>query len=102
MTKKQQIELAFAKKKYDVIPTEEMAKKVSELDKLIEQPLNIFSDEDTYEKYAQLRKLNLSDRRLILVYSILDGSIAKTASYFNVNRKTILNNLNRIKEELLK
>ena len=104
MTKaeKQRLELEFARKKYDVIPTTEMCEKVNYLEDVLNEKLNIWSDEETFEKYQKINSLNLSDKRLLLVYSILDGSIAKTATYFGVNRRTILNAIERIKNEELK
>jgi hypothetical protein len=98
MTKKQLIELAFSKKTYETIPTEDMAKRVGEIEQILQKKLSIWEDEDVYAKYQLLNKLNLSDRRLMIVYSLLDGSVTKTASYFKVNKKTILANLQRIKE----
>jgi len=100
MTKKQLIELEFARKTYDVIPTSDMAKSVGEIEKVLNKKLNEWDDENVYNKYQLLNRLNLSDRRLMIVYSLLDGSVTKTASYFKVNKKTILSNLERIKTEL--
>jgi hypothetical protein len=100
MNKRQLLEIQMSRKKYDVIPTAEMAKRVSDLEKVLSEKMDIWDDEDTYNKYQQINKLNLSDRRLLLVFSLLDGSIARTATYFQVNRKTILNNIERIKENL--
>jgi len=100
MTKKELIELAFSKKTYDVIPTEDMAKRVGEIEQILQKKLEIWDDENVYNKYQSLNKLNLSDRRLMIVYSLLDGSVTKTASYFKVNKKTILTNIERIKEIL--
>lgn len=100
MNKRELRELEFSRKKYDVIPTVEMAKRVSDLERVISQKLDEWGDEDTYYKYQKIYKLNLSDRRLLLVFSLLDGSVAKTATYFQVSRRTILNNIDRIKNEL--
>ncbi len=100
MTKKQLIELEFARKTYDVIPTSDMAKRVGEIEQILQKKLEIWDDEDIYNKYQLLNRLNLSDRRLMIVYSLLDGSVTKTASYFKVNKKTILTNIERIKEIL--
>lgn len=100
MTKKELIELAFSKKTYDVIPTEDMAKRVGEIEQILQKKLSIWDDENVYNKYQSLNRLNLSDRRLMIVYSLLDGSVTKTASYFKVNKKTILTNIERIKEIL--
>lgn len=100
MTKKQLIELEFARKTYDVIPTSDMAKRVGEIEQILQKKLEIWDDENVYNKYQLLNRLNLSDRRLMIVYSLLDGSVTKTASYFKVNKRTILNNIERIKTEL--
>ena len=100
MTKKQLIELEFARKTYDVIPTSDMAKRVGEIEQILQKKLDLWDDENVYNKYQSLNRLNLSDRRLMIVYSLLDGSVTKTASYFKVNKKTILTNIERIKEIL--
>lgn len=101
MTKKQQLELEFSRKRYDVLPdNKDVAEKVRYLEGVLQQKLDIWSDDEQYEKFQKINKLNLSDRRLMLVYSIMDGSIAKTATFYNVNRKTILTNIERIKEQI--
>lgn len=102
MTKKQLIELEFSRKTYETISNVEMLEKVRYLEGVLQQKLDIWSDDEQYEKFQKINKLNLSDRRLMLVYSILDGSIAKTATFYGVNRKTILANIERIKTEELK
>ena len=93
--------MEFSRRKYDVIPTEEMATKVMELEHILDSDLGLWDDECVYDNMQKLKRLNTSDRRLLLVYSILDSSIIKTASYFKVSRKTILTNINRIKEIIL-
>lgn len=100
MTKKQLIELEFSRKTYETISNAEMLEKVRYLEGVLQQKLDIWSDDEQYEKFQKINKLNLSDRRLMLVYSILDGSIAKTATFYGVNRKTILTNILRIKEQI--
>ena len=101
MTKKQQLELEFSRKRYDVLPdNKDVAEKVRYLESVLQQKLDLWGDEQEYSKFQKINKLNLSDRRLMLVYSIMDGSIAKTATFYNVNRKTILTNIIRIKEQI--
>lgn len=102
MNKKQLLELEFAKKTYETITNTEMLEKVRYLENVLQQKLDLWGDEQEYSKFQKINKLNLSDRRLMLVYSILDGSIARTATAFGVNRKTILTNIERIKKEELK
>jgi len=77
-----------------------MAKRVGEIEQILQKKLSIWEDEDVYAKYQLLNRLNLSDRRLMIVYSLFDGSVTKTASYFKVNKRTILSNLQRIKEQI--
>lgn len=100
MNKRELRELEFSKKTYENIPTKEMAAKVSDLERSLAEKLDIWDDEDIHNKYRQVYALNLSDRRLLLVYSLLDGSVPKTATYFQVSRRTIQNNIQRIKETL--
>lgn len=100
MTKKQLIELEFSRKTYETISNTEMLEKVRYLESVLQQKLDLWGDEQEYSKFQKINKLNLSDRRLMLVYSIMDGSIAKTATFYNVNRKTILTNILRIKEQI--
>lgn len=102
MTKKEKerVLLEMSRKKYDVIPTTEMCEKVNYLEDVLNEKLNIWSDEETFEKYQKINSLNLSDKRLLLVFSILDGSIAKTATYFSVDRRTVITNIERIKNQL--
>lgn len=101
MTKKQLLELEFSKKKYDILPdNKDVAEKVRYLEGVLQQKLDLWGDEQEYNKFKKINSLNLSDRRLMLVYSIMDGSIARTASLFGVNRKTILTNILRIKTDL--
>jgi hypothetical protein len=102
MTKKERVQLEMSRKTYETITNAEMLEKVRYLESVLQQKLDIWSDDEQYEKFQKINKLNLSDRRLMLVYSILDGSIARTATAFGVNRKTILTNLERIKKEELK
>ena len=90
----------MSRKTYETITNAEMLEKVRYLEGVLQQKLDIWSDDEQYEKFQKINKLNLSDRRLMLVYSIMDGSIAKTATFYNVNRKTILTNIERIKEQI--
>lgn len=102
MTKaeRQRIELEMSRKTYESIPTEEMLEKVRYIEGVLNAKLDLWSDEETYKKYQKINTLNLSDKRLMIVYSLLDGSVAKTATFFSVNRKTIITNIERIKEQL--
>ena len=100
MNKKERIQLEMSRKTYETITNAEMLEKVRYLEGVLQQKLDIWSDDEQYEKFQKINKLNLSDRRLMLVYSIMDGSIAKTATFYNVNRKTILTNILRIKEQI--
>lgn len=102
MTKaeRERLEMEFARKTYDILPSEEITEKVRYLESVLQQKLDIWGNEDTYNKFQRINKLNLSDKRLLLVFSILGGSIAKTATLFGVNRRTIITNIERIKETL--
>ena len=75
---------------------------VTELEQAIKDTINdIWADPFIRGYYIKLMDLTLSDRRLWLVYSILDHSIIKTAAYFHCDRKTVSNAINRIKELII-
>ncbi len=100
MNKRELRELEFSKKTYEHIPTAEMAERVSDIEKSLSAGLTMWDDEEIYAKYKAINQLNLSDRRLVIVYSLLGGSVVRTAAYFSVSRKTIDTNINRIKQIL--
>lgn len=102
MTKKERVELDFQRKTYETIDNKQMLEKVRYLEGVLQEKLDLWGDEEQYQKFQKINQLNLSDRRLMLVYSIFDGSIVKTASFYRVNRKTIITNIERIKNEELK
>lgn len=75
---------------------------VTELEQTIKETVNdIWGDPFVRAYYIKLMDLDLSDRRLWLVYSILDHSIIKTAAYFHCDRKTVSNAINKIKNLLI-
>lgn len=74
---------------------------VTELEQTIKDTVDdIWAEPFVREYYIKLSKLNLSDRRLWLTYSLLDHSIIKVAAYFHCDRKTASNAINRIKNEI--
>lgn len=88
------------KKNYEKIHGQ-MRQEVTELEQTIKNTVDdIWAEPFVREYYLKLTSLNLSDRRLWLVYSILDHSIIKTAAYFHCDRKTASNAINRIKNEI--
>lgn len=71
------------------------------LEKLMFQSVNsIWVDEDIIPKYKSILDLEIDERRLYLVYIILNESINKTALYFKIDRKTVSYFINEIKEKL--
>ena len=74
---------------------------VKDLELTIAESMNdIWVDPITREYYKKLLELELGERRLWLVYSLLDHSIIKTAAYFRADRKTVSKAITSIKEKL--
>lgn len=89
------------KKSYERIHGK-LREEVTELEQTVKDTIDdIWADPNIREYYLKLLDLDLSDRRLWLVYSILDHSIIKTAAFFRVDRKTVSNAINRIKELII-
>lgn len=74
---------------------------VTELERTIAQSMDdIWVDPQTREYYQKLLALELGERRLWIVYSLLDHSIIKTAAYFRADRKTVSKAINLIKTKI--
>ena len=78
----------------------ELSKKVKEVEKIILEPLTIWTDDDEWIAYKSVSNLPLEERRLFIVYSLLDCSITKVAKLLKVDRKTIDNRIFEIKQKL--
>ena len=80
----------------------ELATKVKELEEIISEPLTIFTDDDEWIAYKSVADLPLEERRLFIVYSLLDCSITKVAKLLCVDRKTIESRIFEIKQKIKK
>lgn len=61
---------------------------------------SIWGDEILQTEFQKLLKLDVDERRLYLVYILLNQSIIKTAKYFQVDRKTVSILIKEIKKKL--
>ena len=78
----------------------ELSKKVKEVEEIILEPLTIWTDDDEFSAYRSVADLPLEERRLFIVYSLLDCSITKVAKLLCVDRKTIESRIFEIKQKL--
>jgi hypothetical protein len=79
----------------------EQYKKIKEDVNEIEQYLkeyvkDIWSDPELITKYNSILKLKMSDRKLLLTYICFEKSIPKTASFFRIERKVLVEEITRI------
>ena len=78
----------------------ELTVKVKEIEDIINEPLTIWSDDDEITAYRSVADLPLEQRRLFIVYSLLDCSVTKVAKLLKVDRKTIESRIFEIKQKL--
>ena len=78
----------------------ELATKVKEVEEIISEPLTIWSDDDEISAYRSVSELPLEERRLFIVYSLLDCSVTKVAKLLKVDTKTIKTRIFEIKQKL--
>ena len=78
----------------------ELATKVKEVEEIISEPLTIFTDDDEWIVYRSVADLPLEERRLFIVYSLLDCSVTKVAKLLKVDTKTIKSRINDIMKKL--
>jgi hypothetical protein len=71
------------------------------LEKLMYQTVDsIWVDDIVISKYKSILNLDIDERRLYLVYIILNESIKQTALYFKIDRKTVSYFITEIKNKL--
>lgn len=88
------------KKTYHIVQGK-LRREVTDLEQTMVSAVDdIWTDDVVRDYYCKILSLDLSDRRLWLVYSLLNHSIVKTSSYFRVDRKTISKNIDRIKNKM--
>ena len=78
----------------------ELSKKVKEVEEIISEPLNIWTNDDEWIAYRSVADLPLEERRLFIVYSLLDCSVTKVAKLLCVDTKTIKSRINDIMKKL--
>ena len=78
----------------------ELSRKVKEVEEIISEPLNIWTNDEEWIAYKSVSNLPLEERRLFIVYSLLDCSVTKVAKLLKVDRKTIDNRIFEIKQKL--
>ena len=93
--------LLFSKRKKLLLDEgTELTKKVKEVEEIISEPMNIWSDEEEWSVFRRVYTLPLEERRLFIVYSLLDCSIPKVAKLFRVDVKTIKMRIDEISEKI--
>ena len=78
----------------------ELSKKVREVEEIISEPLTIWTNDDEFNAYRSVADLPLEERRLFIVYSLLDCSITKVAKLLKVDTKTIKSRIDDIMKKL--
>ena len=64
------------------------------------EPMDIWSDEEEYGTLQKVNNLCLEEKRLYIVYALLDCSIPRVARLFNVDVKTIKTRIDEISEKI--
>lgn len=95
--------LLFSKRKRLLLDEKwELSKKVKEVEEIISEPLNIFTDEDEWKIFRSVADLPLEERRLFIVFALLDCSIPRVAKLFKVDVKTIKTRIDEILNKIKK
>lgn len=93
--------LLFSKRKRLIVDEKwELSKKVTEVEEIISEPLDIFTDEDEWKALRSVADLPIEERRLFIVYALLDCSVPKVAKLFRVDVKTIKSRIEEIMNKI--
>ena len=94
--------LLFSKRKRLLLDesNEVLCSKVKQVEEFINEPMDIWSDEDEYESLQKVNNLSLEEKRLYIVFALLDCSLPKVAKLFRVDVKTIKSRIDEISEKI--
>ena len=93
--------LLFSKRKRLIVDEKwELSKKVTEVEEIISEPLDIFTDEDEWKALRSVADLPIEERRLFIVYALFDCSVPKVAKLFRVDVKTIKSRIDEIMNKI--
>ena len=81
---------------------EVLCSKVKQVEEFLNEPMNIWSDEDEYLTLQKVNNLSLEEKRLYIVFALLDCSIPKVAKLFRVDVKTIKTRIDEILTKIKK
>lgn len=94
--------LLFSKRKRLLLDesNEVLCSKVKQVEEFLNEPMDIWSDEEEYETLQKVNNLSLEEKRLYIVFAILDCSIPRVAKLFRVDVKTIKTRIDEISEKI--
>lgn len=94
--------LLFSKRKRLLLDesNEVLCSKVKQVEEFLNEPMDIWSDEEEYETLQKVNNLSLEEKRLYIVFALLDCSIPKVAKLFKVDVKTIKTRMDEISEKI--
>ena len=94
--------LLFSKRKRLLLDesNEVLCSKVKQVEEFLNEPMDIWSDEEEYETLQKVNNLSLEQKRLYIVFALLDCSIPKVAKLFRVDVKTIKSRIDEISEKI--
>lgn len=94
--------LLFSKRKRLILDSsnEVLCSKVKQVEEFLNEPMDIWSDEEEYESLQKVNNLSLEEKRLFIVYSLLDCSLPRVAKLFRVDVKTIKSRIDEISEKI--
>ena len=64
--------------------------------------MDIWSDEEEYESLQKVNNLSLEEKRLYIVFALLDCSLPRVAKLFRVDVKTIKSRIDEILNKIKK
>lgn len=94
--------LLFSKRKRLLLDesNEVLCSKVKQVEEFLNEPMDIWSDEEEYDTLQKVNNLSLEEKRLYIVFALLDCSIPRVAKLFRVDVKTIKSRIDEISEKI--
>ena len=96
--------LLFSKRKRLLLDesNEVLCSKVKQVEEFLNEPMNIWTDEEEYDTLQKVNNLSLEEKRLYIVFALLDCSLPRVAKLFRVDVKTIKSRIDEILNKIKK
>lgn len=89
-----------AKKRLVIDEKSDLAEMVKDVEERLQRDFTIWDDDEEIEMYSKISRLTVEERRLMIVFALMNLSVARVSTLFSVDKKTIYNRIEEIRRKI--